>query len=213
MNCERDEEILTRGLRALAEEMETLDAPDELETKLLEAFRTRAVVVPIARKQLNSRYWLVAIAAMLLIAISVVVFRRNKETVDNSGQAVRQQAVRQAEPQKHRENNNEFAKDVQTGNPSPRRSKPKRLRPSSLRRPDTQMANHVTSEIATDFIPLSYMNVASLQDGGQIIRVELPRSALANFGLPVNMDRYNEKVKADVLLGVDGLAHAIRFVQ
>jgi hypothetical protein len=27
------------------------------------------------------------------------------------------------------------------------------------------------------------------------------------------MDRYNEKVKADVLLGVDGMAHAIRFVQ
>ena len=57
------------------------------------------------------------------------------------------------------------------------------------------------------------MNAASLQDGGQIVRVELPRSALANFGLPVNMDRYNEKVKADVLFGVDGLAHAIRFVQ
>jgi hypothetical protein len=57
------------------------------------------------------------------------------------------------------------------------------------------------------------MTAANLQDGGQIIRVELPRSALAKFGLPVNMDRYNEKVKADVLLGVDGLAHAIRFVQ
>jgi hypothetical protein len=27
------------------------------------------------------------------------------------------------------------------------------------------------------------------------------------------MDRYNEKVKADVIFGVDGLAHAIRFVQ
>jgi hypothetical protein len=74
-------------------------------------------------------------------------------------------------------------------------------------------ANHLTREIATDFIPLGYINVASLQEGGQIVRVELPRSALVNFGLPVNMDRYNEKVKADVLLGVDGLAHAIRFVQ
>jgi hypothetical protein len=68
-------------------------------------------------------------------------------------------------------------------------------------------------EIATDFIPLRYMNVANLQEGGQIVRVEVPRSALANFGLPVNMDRYNERVKADVLYGVDGLAHAIRFVK
>ena len=57
------------------------------------------------------------------------------------------------------------------------------------------------------------MNAASLQDGGQIVRMELPRSTLVNFGLPVNMDRYNEKVKADVIFGVDGLAHAIRFVQ
>ena len=81
-----------------------------------------------------------------------------------------------------------------------------------MRRPEnTQLANH--AEIATDFIPLSYMAAVNLQDGGQIMRVELPRSALAKFGLPVNMDRYNEKVKADVLLGVDGMAHAIRFVQ
>jgi len=76
------------------------------------------------------------------------------------------------------------------------------------------VANHATKEIATDFIPLSYMSAASLQqEGGQIIRVQVPRSALANFGLPVNMDRYNEKVKADVLYGVDGMARAIRFVQ
>jgi len=46
-----------------------------------------------------------------------------------------------------------------------------------------------------------------------MVRVELPHSALATFGLPVNMDRANERVKADVLFGVDGLAHAIRFVR
>jgi hypothetical protein len=57
------------------------------------------------------------------------------------------------------------------------------------------------------------MSAASFQDGGQIIRVQVPRAALANFGLPVNMDRYNERVKADVLFGVDGRAQAIRFVQ
>jgi hypothetical protein len=45
------------------------------------------------------------------------------------------------------------------------------------------------------------------------MRVELPRSALAGFGLPVNMDRVNERVKADVLVGPDGQAQAIRFVQ
>ena len=91
---------------------------------------------------------------------------------------------------------------------------PRRHRRSNSRRANSpQVANHVRNEIATDFIPLGYMNAAHFQDGGQIVRVELPRSALAKFGLPVNMDRFNEKVKADVLFGVDGMAHAIRFIQ
>ena len=215
MNCERDEELLTRGLRALAEDMETLDAPDELETKLLEAFRTRGVVVPIARKQLNSRYWLVAIAAMLLIAMSIVVVRWRASDVNGPRQTVAE-STPQNKPEVISKPSEEPVRDVeyQAVNAPGKRSIRKQARHAALRSPEnTQLANHVTNEIATDFIPLSYMNVASLQDGGQIIRVELPRSALANFGLPVNMDRYNEKVKADVLFGVDGLAHAIRFVQ
>ena len=75
------------------------------------------------------------------------------------------------------------------------------------------VANHVANEIATDFVPLGDMNLVSLQDGGQIVRVKLRRSTLVRFGFPVNMDRYNENVKADVLVGADGLARAIRFVQ
>jgi hypothetical protein len=77
----------------------------------------------------------------------------------------------------------------------------------------TPATSNISKEIATEFMPLGYLNAANFQDGGQIVRVELPRSAMASFGLPVNMDRYNERVKADVLLGVDGVAHAIRFVQ
>jgi hypothetical protein len=67
--------------------------------------------------------------------------------------------------------------------------------------------------VATQFYPVGYSSALSVQDGGQLIRVELPRSAMTAFGLPVNMDRYNERVKADVLMGADGLARAIRFVQ
>ena len=33
------------------------------------------------------------------------------------------------------------------------------------------------------------------------------------FGLPMNMDRANERIKADVVVGNDGLARAIRFVR
>ena len=69
------------------------------------------------------------------------------------------------------------------------------------------------AEITSDFIPVGYASANSLQDGGQLVRVELPRSALVAFGLPMNVNRYDEKVKADVFFGTDGMARAIRFVQ
>ena len=212
----RDEEMLTRGLQSLAAEMETLGAPAAIEGNLLEAFRNRHVVTPVASRRSNASYWAAAVAAMLLIAISVVVFRWS------NGADEPREVVKQTEPQVTPENKmpenkpaEQFTAGVQHEDDSlPQRLKPKRVRPAGLRRPmNPQLANHVNNEIATDFIPLSYMSAASLQDGGQIIRVQLPRAALANFGLPVNMDRYNERVKADVLYGVDGRAQAIRFVQ
>jgi hypothetical protein len=210
-----DQEMLTRGLQSLAADMEPLAAPPAVEAKLLEAFRARQVVVPIRRKQSSSRYWLALVAAMLLIAISVVVFRWTNRTADEPRHAVKQEEP-QPKPEVNHKSNDQLAKDVEkpADDSLSQLPKLKRTRPATSRRPaSAQVANHVTNEIATDFIPLSYMSAASLQDGGQIVRVQLPRSALANFGLPVNMDRYNERVKADVLFGVDGRAHAIRFVQ
>jgi hypothetical protein len=68
-------------------------------------------------------------------------------------------------------------------------------------------------EIATDFIPVRYGDNLSSVDSGRIVRVEMPRSALVALGLPMNMERAGERVKADVLLGEDGMARAIRFVR
>jgi len=212
MNRSHDEEMLSGELRSLKAEMNKLSAPDSVEAKVLEAFRARKVV-PITVKRSNSRYWLAAIAAMLLIAMSAVVLRWRSD-----GETPRLAVAEQQTPDKPKNESNtpqpidELPKEVeyQAVDHSPKR-KPVR-QPRARRSETSQVANHAR-EIATDFIPLRYMNAASLQDGGQIVRVELPRSALANFGLPVNMDRYNEKVKADVIFGVDGMAHAIRFVQ
>lgn len=212
MNSQRlsDDELLTRELQSLAAEMNQLEAPASVETNVLEAFRARKVV-PINVKRSNSRYWLVAVAAMLLIAISVVALRWQ-----SGGETPRETFAGKQSPDKPKdEPNNPVRHDelpYQVVNDLPKRNERKPVRHRVRSSENAQVANH-TREIATDFIPLRYMNAASLQDGGQIVRVELPRSALANFGLPVNMDRYNEKVKADVIFGVDGLAHAIRFVQ
>jgi hypothetical protein len=68
-------------------------------------------------------------------------------------------------------------------------------------------------EIATDFIPVSYSSALTSVEGGRVVRVELPRSALASFGLPMNMAEANGSVKADVLMDDYGTARAIRFVR
>lgn len=204
MNSQRsEEEILTSGLQLLAEEMALHDAPPEIEQKLREAFRARAVVVPMPVKRKYTGYWVAAgIAAVLLIAVSVIALRsRTDPPKPVNAQQTEQPRIKEEEPRPVLET----PKVEEVVAQKPRRR--------TVRRPNSAIANHVNREIATDFMPLGYLNPATLQDGGQIIRVELPRSSLANFGLPVNMNRYHEKVKADVLLGADGLAHAIRFVQ
>ena len=83
------------------------------------------------------------------------------------------------------------------------------------RRPvhDSQdVADRFEPGTATDFLPLLLVEAGSELERGQVLRVELPRSALMSFGLPMNQERSTEPIKADVLVGEDGLARAIRFI-
>lgn len=70
---------------------------------------------------------------------------------------------------------------------------------------------NVTSEVATDYFPL----VPSEQNSGtlQRVRVLVPRSSLLQFGLPMNEERSNEPIAAELLVGDDGAPRAIRFIQ
>jgi hypothetical protein len=65
-------------------------------------------------------------------------------------------------------------------------------------------------EIVTQFFPL--LDVAPPFEGGELLRVVVPASTMRRVGLPVNEDRLAEPVYADVLVGQEGLARAIRFV-
>ena len=47
----------------------------------------------------------------------------------------------------------------------------------------------------------------------QILRVRIPRTRIQALGWPVNPDRLEERVLADVVVGDDGLARAVRLVQ
>jgi hypothetical protein len=69
------------------------------------------------------------------------------------------------------------------------------------------------TEIVTEFLPVAGGDLFGPPGRGRLVRVRLPRAALWAYGLPMNVDRPEETVTADVLMGEDGLARAIRFVQ
>lgn len=84
----------------------------------------------------------------------------------------------------------------------PARTSPRRGHPASR-----------SAEVATEFLPLTFVDDSRAQESGHVVRVKVPRSALIAFGVPMNMERAGELITADLVVGDDGLARAIRFVQ
>jgi hypothetical protein len=65
-------------------------------------------------------------------------------------------------------------------------------------------------EVVTPFFPL--MASAPPLESALLVRMTVPASAMRNLGLPVGDDHLSDAVLADVLVGQDDLARAIRFV-
>jgi hypothetical protein len=69
------------------------------------------------------------------------------------------------------------------------------------------------AEAATgEFIPLPNAARPAPDENANLVRVEVPRSTMIALGYPVAADRGAELVEADVVLGSDGLARAVRFL-
>jgi hypothetical protein len=205
-----DERALSYDLNQLAVQMETSCAPPEIEQRLMIMFDAQSLT---PARSLTNRQWVYAASA--IAAVFVLAFALA---------ALRWRAVASAEtPVRTIASNSGVTETpgvlvpVAGSSSGAQQLVPSPIKPNRNRRRlpsvTTKVSADVSSkEIVTDFIPVMY-GAPGVEPGSQIVRVELPRSAMASFGLPVNMDRADQRVKADVLLGVDGLAHAIRFVQ
>lgn len=64
------------------------------------------------------------------------------------------------------------------------------------------------TEFVTEYIALSYSTAA---ESGQVVRVKVPRSMLVSLGVLANVERGKELINAEVVVGDDGAARAIRF--
>jgi hypothetical protein len=68
------------------------------------------------------------------------------------------------------------------------------------------------NEAISRFYPLVEEGEMASLESGMIVRVEAPVSTLITLGLPITAENINQPVQADLLLGQDGLARAIRFL-
>lgn len=67
-----------------------------------------------------------------------------------------------------------------------------------------------TAEVKTDFIALSS---SPTPESGHILKVKVPRSMMVSLGVANDVENNSELVNAEIVVGDDGLTHAIRFVR
>jgi hypothetical protein len=154
--------------------------------------------------------WLLAAAAVIIIAVAFIGYRtiQNKSHIDN------REMTEKAPASQPSVNLEEQVTRVSAGlEPGGRARSPKSRRGKRPRTSTQFIADAKDREYTTDFFLLRYGNDHESMESGELIRVQMPRSALITFGLPVNVERAGEMIKADLLIGEDGLARAIRFVR
>jgi len=217
---ERLDEIelkMLRSLRVSEEEIEAVAASPNLYD------RVRQRIEDGSRQQCNDRgglhlvpvqtrtlLWLAAAAAVLLLAVSLLVWRPSPSSTKQD------QIVELPSPTSSASSQQEFERNVPPGKPGPLVGHDSGLRSlpgPSLGASRRRRARTRSIEVATDFFPLTFIADSTALESGQVVRVRVPRSALVSFGVPMNVERAGELVKADVVIGDDGLARAIRFIQ
>jgi hypothetical protein len=159
-----------------------------------------------------------AAAALLFLAVAASLMTRQGEelkAVTTPPGATTSPSPRAAEPQRE-EAAPPTAGENQTA-PAPQ-SKPSTKRRSSTKgsgAPPNALAKDTTGddEQAAEFHRLTPLSETGPQEFEQVVRIEVPRSTLMMWGVPVNGERAAaERVKADVVIGEDGVARAIRIL-
>jgi len=97
---------------------------------------------------------------------------------------------------------------VRSREPEAQRPTPRRVELAML---DTSVSG-LEAAMEEGFLPLPGAAHLATAEDVDVLHVELPRSAMMQVGIEVSPDRAGETVRADVMVGADGMARAVRFV-
>ncbi|HJQ24972.1 MAG TPA: hypothetical protein VKA60_13730 [Blastocatellia bacterium] len=217
----RQERALSAALNVAAN-AETAQAPAGMKTALLAAFQQQAAPAPVTRWPAPSkqaprrvpRWMMAAAAALMLLAILVALQVLHKQSAVESS-ANSQTPIAQSPNSTSVTDKQDVQKKVQAAVQNDKTTKAPRAARRPMRpvfRPEMASRNRSSTETVTEFIPLTTLADATAMHSGTVLRVEVPRASLIAMGLPLNAERAHETVKADIVVGDDGLARAIRLV-
>ncbi|PYT04409.1 MAG: hypothetical protein DMF60_15455, partial [Acidobacteria bacterium] len=212
-----DERSLTAGLRGVAAATAAEQAPHLVESALLTAFREQHLVkhAPVfAGARYSAQRWAYVAVGAAAVAVIVMLLWLGGSRSKVLQPAVPEKAAgadravppthenRPAAPEPALSPGTDGTKLAVDRRPARVKGVPRPMRTASQsnRAVNKPAESNSDAEIATDFIPLMNRESLAQLDSGQIMRVELPRSALMSYGLPMNMERADERIKADVLV-------------
>lgn len=205
------ERRMTAGLQAVAVEEGAINAPERIRSALRAAFdeqqaaATSPAVLPWFAR--HRPLWGMAAAAMLLLsAVITALWMREQGTKVDDKQA---DVINNPAPQNPPEKPPEALADAQRASG---------IHLSKVGRPPARRVRRRTFPVketddgAGELFPLTFVAKSGPTEFIQTVRIEISRSTLLSMGVPVNMDRGEGLIKADVLIGEDGVARAVRII-
>jgi hypothetical protein len=209
------EQALSDGVRAVIADIANDEPSPRVETALLAAFNEHfaqkaASTFSLMRSGRRPRlsFTLAFVVAVLLILISIPsAFWLHSRSVTHVPEVISQNPSAAFVPSLSVEPG--AGVNTRPGAGTSRRQKGKR--PTVVNHPNVTETK--APEEVTEFLPLADGEDLTSLEAAQVVRVELPVSALMDLGLRVGPEISPGQVKADILLGHDGSARAIRFVR
>ncbi|MCI0662639.1 MAG: hypothetical protein L0220_16350 [Acidobacteria bacterium] len=220
--CERcaarlsEERALLAGVRAVVAALAREEAPVRVEKALLAAFREQTIstasptIISMPgriRHQSSKRWAAVAAGILVLISVMVIVWKSASSNKTQDKEHVGQ-PIDKGKP------DHQVTPQLSVDTPTDRErlvvDQPKNQRKRTQVRRSGE--NSAETEVVTIFFILKEGEDLTAMENLSLVRIELPGSAISEMGIPIVLDTENERVNADVVLGQDGLARAIRFV-
>ena len=209
-----EEQLLSDLLRGISRQDARLEAP-HLEARLMcaaerpAAVRLKADTTHWQTLHWRTRSWAVAAvvaAAVLATAISLVTRGLPAHTDQATTGRIAPVPVEASQKLARPSSPPGLTELTQ---PERRAGLTRRVRPATSVEPvSNPIAQSPGTQSDDEFVPLMPMTAQDLAGPFQIVRVQMPRASLGTLRSP--LEHPNELVQADVLLGEDGMARAIR---